>query len=258
MIWNPSCPWQRIVCSCSASPPRPTSSRPASDWNLLFHISFKDDVLGHSYNLWWVFREFVFDAVLLHVFPTHGSITCRGMRKSQEEDREKSQACFYFLLSFVLTEPSFTTSMCYSFSDRRSLFTFHHLFSSTHPSGAEWQIQNSARTSGAISNRPLTLNIWCYGREGDPVNGSPCLPCQHHKNGSPQGEQGGMCVERLRTDTLHIGLMFNRHQWHWWIMCVCGRSYCKLNDFFLPKTPNKFQCLIKAGLKFSFCVINFT
>ena len=59
--------------------------------------------------------------------------------------------------------------------------------------------------SVSFSNCPLTLNIWSYGEEADPVNGSPCLPCQHHENSPPQGEQGGMCVLDVGvwTDTAH-------------------------------------------------------
>lgn len=66
--------------------------------------------------------------------------------------------------------------------------------SSTRPSRAMWEIQNGARMSVSFSNCPLILNIWLYREEGDPVNGTPCLPCQHHENSPPQGEQGGMCV----------------------------------------------------------------
>lgn len=104
--------------------------------------------------------------------------------------------------------------------------------SSIHLSGAVWEIQNGARMSVSFSNCPLTLNIWSYGEEGDPVNGSPCLPCQHHENSLPQGEQGAMCVFQMCvcvwTSSVCAVVMLNRlmNTVYLW------KSYCSLNEYF--------------------------
>lgn len=146
------------------------------------------DVVG----LWWSVQS-------LHILPTHGLIRCweracscinlkrATLRWSRPADVGESGSKKWIL--------NYSSSYWANFHLTEFPLLLPPFFTSpTRPSGGRWEIRNGARASVSFSNRPLNLNIWSYGEEGDPVNGSPCLPCQHHENSPPQGEQGGMCV----------------------------------------------------------------
>lgn len=66
--------------------------------------------------------------------------------------------------------------------------------SSTYPSAEDREVQNGVRASVSLFKPPANSDHLVLQGGGRPLNGSPCLPCQHREDGQPEGEQGGMCV----------------------------------------------------------------
>lgn len=126
--------------------------------------------------------------------------------KSQEEDAEEMQAgesrknyvCKWIFFFFSL-------NACFSFWSNQiylnppaisSSMQQHISFLISSPSQLLHREERSGKSRTArdrvsfsklwhFSNCPLTLNIWSHQEEGNPVNGSPCLPGQHQENSPP-------------------------------------------------------------------------
>lgn len=108
------------------------------------------------------------------------------------------RSCSFFLFTplFQVTfiyflRKSFTTKVAHSHFIELLL----PLFTSwTRPSADEWEIQRGSRMSVIFKLPANSEHLVRGGEEGSSVKGSPCVPCQHHENSTPRGEQGGVCA----------------------------------------------------------------
>lgn len=191
-----------------------------------------------------------------HISPTHAFIWCRETACScvnlKRKTPRRSRASWWSSVSEKWTYASvFSTSLLHFFFSRYILSKLASdcipLFPFNLWSPLQWSIRSKEgnpncrkRASVSFSNCPLTLNIWSYGEECDPVNGSPCPSRQRHEQQPPpQGEQGGMCAFLnvcVWTDSVPTEMTFNRHLFD---SHGRGRSYCYLN--FSSVCPQKQQ-----------------